>query len=404
MAQNLSDYFLGIGAKRLSKVEVEPSVSNQHEFNGIAGFKSIFGTEMIRFKGRFIYFTDNEDKILKAEGELTWYDSRKKHPTRTEYRLYYTANEVIESAKPDDLIIIGKMDAATLAVIIAERDTTVEKQLLWLFGLEEVHDKFIYRDLQNKDEKLGFAGRYILNSLGFEIQESLPDYLEILLRRFGDSFPSTAEFSLFARSMVTKDVSPIDEPDSTLLMWLEMEELLFKTLEKHIVGKKIENELIRGDINVDDFISFSLSVHNRRKSRAGHAFEHHLSAVFDNHGIKYSRGAKTERNNKPDFLFPGISWYHDTGFKKEWLTMLGVKTTAKDRWRQILSEAERIEQKHLITLEPAISKNQTDEMMAQNLQLVLPAPLINTYTVEQRASIINLEQFINVVKEKQKKI
>lgn len=45
-------------------------------------------------------------------------------------------------------------------------------------------------------------------------------------------------------------------------------------------------------------------------------------------------------------------------------TMLGVKSTCKDRWRQVLSEAKRIDNKHLATLEPGISENQTAEMQA----------------------------------------
>jgi len=53
--------------------------------------------------------------------------------------------------------------------------------------------------------------------------------------------------------------------------------------------------------------------------------------------------------------------------------MLGVKSTCKDRWRQVLAEADRIDQKHLLTLEAAISINQTAEMQSKQLQLVVPA-------------------------------
>ena len=38
--------------------------------------------------------------------------------------------------------------------------------------------------------------------------------------------------------------------------------------------------------------------------------------------------------------------------------MLAVKTTAKDRWRQVLVEAERVETKHLLTLQEGISEIQ----------------------------------------------
>src|SRR5690606_22323981 len=135
---------------------------------------------------------------------------------------------------------------------------------------------------------------------------------------------------------------------------------------------------------------FSLSVQNRRKSRAGLAFENHLAFIFGSTGVLFSNQNKTERNNKPDFIFPGIKEYRDLNFQSTLLTMLGVKTTAKDRWRQVISEADRIWPKHLITLEPAISKNQTDEMISQKIQLVLPKEIMSTYSNEQQKQLISL--------------
>lgn len=270
----------------------------------------------------------------------------------------------------------------------------------WLFGLEEVGSKFIVKDFLADDQSLNYVGKQVISILGFEIKETAPDYLEILLEKFGGSFPKTIEFSDFARSTVA-DTSPIEEPDKTLISWLEQEELLFKTLESHIVSKKLEAGFGENGIDVDEFIGYSLSVHNRRKSRAGHSFEHHLSCIFQSNEVLYSRGQKTERNNRPDFIFPDISNYRDSEFSTNLLTMLGVKTTAKDRWRQVLAEAERISHKHLITLEPAISLNQTDEMQKQNLQLVIPETIMESYTSSQQDSLISLAEFIELVKERQ---
>ena len=58
---------------------------------------------------------------------------------------------------------------------------------------------------------------------------------------------------------------------------------------------------------------------------------------------------------------------------------MGVKSTCINRWRQVLAEADRIDHKHLLTLEASISRHQTDEMQAKNLQLVLPRGLHETY-------------------------
>ena len=81
--------------------------------------------------------------------------------------------------------------------------------------------------------------------------------------------------------------------------------------------------------------------------------------------------------------------------------MLGSKTTAKDRWRQVLEEADRIEKKHLITLEGAISENQTNEMISRKLQLVVPRELHSTYTEKQRLWLYSIEDFLGLVKERQ---
>lgn len=403
MKNKLSKYFKGIVAKRLSEVEVNPSISNQHEFNGINEFKAILGSAKKVLDGIFIYLNDDEDNTFQEIGLLTWYNARDNHPTRNEYRLYYPSNKVMEKASAGDLLLIGLTHENRLAVVIAPSGSTSEQQLLWLFDLGGIGNKFIFRDIEFSDSQINFASKYVLSSLGFEIDETKEDFLELILNKFGEQFPSTSIFSDFARSTV-EGISPIEEPDKTLIAWIEREEILFKTLERHIVSKKLEMGFGETATNVEDFISFSLSVQNRRKSRAGFAFENHLSKIFEFQNILYSKGQKTERKNKPDFIFPSIKDYHNPAFPIELLTMLGVKTTAKDRWRQVLSEADRISNKHLITLEPAISLNQTEEMVAQNLQLVIPQSLKETFTEAQQTKILNVQDFLTLLHTRQRKI
>ena len=133
----------------------------------------------------------------------------------------------------------------------------------------------------------------------------------------------------------------------------------------------------------------------------GLSLENHLEAVFACHGLRYVRGTETENRSKPDFLFPGAAEYHDLQFPAERLTMLGAKSACKDRWRQVLPEAGRIDVKHLLTLEPSISANQTDEMAARGVQLVLPRELHETYAPAPRSSLMDLDTFINLVTRRQ---
>ena len=78
--------------------------------------------------------------------------------------------------------------------------------------------------------------------------------------------------------------------------------------------------------------------------------------------------------------------------------MLAVKTTCKDRWRQILNEANKIPVKHLFTLQEGVSVNQFNEMRDENVVLVVPADVINKYPVAIRADILTLNQFIRDTK------
>ena len=174
---------------------------------------------------------------------------------------------------------------------------------------------------------------------------------------------------------------------------------MFRRLERRVVGERISQGFGSGEaVDVDGFLKFSLQVQNRRKSRMGHAFEHHLAAVFRAYGLAFEAQVKTEQGNTADFLFPGRAAYLDTTFPTDKLTMLAAKSTCKDRWRQVLPEASRIWPKHLVTLEPAISSSQLDQMRSERLQLVIPQSLHETYERRQAEWLMTTADFIELVK------
>lgn len=402
----LSQYFEGVAVKTLSAVEADVLTSNQHEFNGVEGLRNILGEPdgKERYPAKFLYLTDNEDEPIMEEGFLTWYDARQKARLergvmRWEYRLYFPTNLVSQCANAGDILVIAKRPDNTLLSIVAEAGTTISQQILWLFGISDLtHPGFSVRDeLETEQDRIEFASRFILESIGIPVEISEDTYLDEMIRKFSGGFPTTREFSAFARSTLS-DIQPQDGRDEVLMAWMEKEEILFRTLEKHIIGERLSQGF---DGDVDGFISFSLSVQNRRKSRAGLALENHLEIMFRECGIRYSRTPVTENKSKPDFIFPGVNEYHDQNFDFLRLTMLGVKSSCKDRWRQVLAEADRIKMKHLLTLEAAISKGQTDEMQSKNLQLVLPRMLHNTYSEEQQNWLMDVTAFTDLVMERQ---
>lgn len=408
MRNSVDDFFVGAAAKYLSAVDADPSRSNQHEIGGLpsVGFKNYLGTpgkgeeNEYRFQCTMAYLSDSDSPVLCSD-TVTWYDCRRNVSHRSpEYRLYYKSNAVSTLMQPSDFFLIAKQNNGELLLLFAPADSSVEYQLRHLFGLPTLQSKsFTAADMPH--ESLVLPIKLMLDELGIAVFETSDEGdLEKLLSRFPGSFPTTREFSNFARESCANDC--IDQPDSALLSWMEREESLFRTYERHLVSQRLQQGFQHPERHeVDEFISFSLSVQNRRKSRVGHAFENHLGEIFKRHKLEFETGGGsrvTENKSKPDFLFPSFHAYHDLTFPTEKLFLLGAKTTCKDRWRQVLSEGDRVERKFLATMEPSISEAQTNEMQSKNLQLVVPSAIHHTFSRDQQTWLYSLHDFICEVK------
>lgn len=132
----LSPSFRGAVFKRLSAVETDITRSNQHEFNGSKPLIKLFGKEHPqRMPTDFIRMSD-DGGVLTERGMLTWYDARARHPTRSEYRLYYYDNAVTKTAREDDILLIGKRHDGSTLVLMAPGSGTAAARIAWLFGIE----------------------------------------------------------------------------------------------------------------------------------------------------------------------------------------------------------------------------------------------------------------------------
>lgn len=176
--------------------------------------------------------------------------------------------------------------------------------------------------------------------------------------------------------------------DDQLLHLVDIEYSLFRMVERKIC----QPEITRLFKSIDDFISTASSLMNRRKSRAGRALENHVEYILTCAKVPFS--IRPNVDGKPDVIFPNKTAYDDPHFPDNNLNMLGIKTTCKDRWRQVLNEAKRIEVKHLLTLQQGISRNQLAEMQDANVVLVVPAPLHDKYPKEFRGDLLTVDGFV----------
>lgn len=310
----------------------------------------------------------------------------------------------MEKAQAGDLVVFANQSGQTLLVLFARKESTVESQIRWLFGLGDLTDgEFVTSS--NGDARVSALGAQILELAGIEVNppDAAQEYFNGLVERFGSGFPTGKRFSAYALETLEQE-DALDwwgNPDSSLVAYYEREELLFRVLERHLLEYDMAPFLESQD--VDGILRVAMSAFQRRKSRAGTAFEYQLAALFDARGIEYSAQAYTEGKSKPDFVFPSIGDYKDPDFPVGRLTVLGAKTTVKERWRQVLDEADRVEHKHLVTLEPAVSEDYTKAMRDDGLQLVVPEPLHCSYTKAQRSWLMSMADFCELVESRQER-
>jgi EcoRII C terminal/Restriction endonuclease EcoRII, N-terminal len=185
-------------------------------------------------------------------------------------------------------------------------------------------------------------------------------------------------------------------PDRRLLRRRECEYEIFRSVEE-----AVELPLIRGGFgSIDEFIARAQTILQRRKSRSGRSLELHAKTLFVEEGLMegtqfvHQPPEADAGKRGPDFLFPSRAAYADPAFPPARLRMLAVKTTCKDRWRQILTEADRITTKHLLTLQEGVSERQFQEMTGAGVQLVVPEPLKTTFPASVQEHLQTLESFI----------
>jgi len=344
------------------------------------------------------FFADDEEPIHE-ENQFTFYNARGKSSERTgrtEWRLYYYGEFVSHAGVGDLMILAQAKDGRYFGLIFREASAwqRAARQMFALMGKEETTFSTIPEEKLTA-QRLEFFQQQIFRELDLElVLPSATTDEDLMLSNFGERFPPTQRMSQFAREQVDADPTNCDD---TLTRWLEREEQLFRALEKVIIGKRLQQQFA----TVDDFIQYSLSVQNTRKSRMGFSLQNHLAHLFAHHKLRFDAQARTEAKNKPDFIFPGQKEYHDAAFDASLLVMLAAKSTSKDRWRQILPEAEKIPSKHLCTLEPGISVSQTEEMRRHRVTLVIPESLHRTYTESQRLNLWSVADFVTFVRQKQ---
>lgn len=206
-----------------------------------------------------------------------------------------------------------------------------------------------------------------------------------------EKFPSGEE--IVRRTLAKRPPAGMN-PDVRILKRRACEYEMFLSIEQAVYLPRIRG----GFTSVDGFLGLAQTILQSRKSRSGNSLELHAREIMNEEGFvsgsSYSHRPVIEGGKRPDFLFPSKSDYDNPAFPDARLRMLAAKTTCKDRWRQILNEADRIGTKHLLTLQEGVSEGQFREMTDAGVRLVVPAGLHKSFPETVRSQLTTLENFL----------
>lgn len=226
--------------------------------------------------------------------------------------------------------------------------------------------------------------------------ESEDECVERRFRRFVEGlteFPTGLTFSTEARVGLEECLERFRRlaADDLLMRLLEAEYQLFRMAERQIC----QSQIVRVFRDVDDFLETASSIMNRRKSRAGRALENHVEYLLGRAQIPYVMRPRIEGN--PDIVIPSVEAYYDESYPRDRLCVVGVKTTCKERWHQVVSEAPLQPEKHLLTTQAGISQKQLELMRRARVTLIVPQKLHAQYPASD-ITLLNVGQFIETVR------
>lgn len=382
-----------VAAKLLSRVEVEVAASNQHEFNATLLWRALeFPRERVSGTVEMLYLgRDVHEEPLEETFNFTLYDSREGQPRPPEYRLYFDSPFLqARSQVGDTLILIRQERANDLKGLIIDGGSELGVAMATLLRENGVELETRFKAVTTLLPASALAT--LLEASGGSAET--PGYAEFLagadqsflktVLESGD-LPSAKVMANEAQRAVRKLHPGVLNPDDELHWGLQAETALFLHLEEQIGQRRLDRMTASGTLSFADATSLVRSQLQSRKSRRGQSLQNHFEALLVGRQIPFGAQCRIARGETPDFLIPGCSQYLDPAFPPGRLRMVACKTTLKERWAQVLKEADRIPDKFVLTLDPSLTDDVVDRMSESRLSVFLPEPVLRTSYVGRKA-------------------
>ncbi|MDB4863540.1 type II restriction endonuclease [Pirellulaceae bacterium] len=155
-------------------------------------------------------------------------------------------------------------------------------------------------------------------------------------------------------------------------LFQDMQEEIYKSFLSY--ENKIGSEILQRELELsktdlfERLKAFFMSCSQSRKSRAGSAFEFIVKEMFGKLNYPFSEQVKAE-NARLDFVLPSADHFEKQPLDSIIVT---VKRTLKERWKQIVSEANKGYGFFLVTMDKEKTKSEISEMETKKVYMVVP--------------------------------
>ena len=227
----------------------------------------------------------------------------------------------------------------------------------------------------------------------FEIyKETMLSPAGVMEKAIKDNAPAEVT-AVYTKKNFSKIIDKIGE-DAYAIFLAEQEKagkraigLYFESLIPQISSREKSIQFVANTFK--EFDRFFLSLAQSRKPRAGSTFEWIIKALFKR--LNYPFAEQQVINGKPDFLMPCREHYNTNPMD---CIIFTVKTTLRERWRQIVTEGTRGLGFFLATVDDGVSDKQLDEMKRNRIYLVVSSDLKKRIPhYKEAVNVISFEQF-----------
>jgi hypothetical protein len=214
-----------------------------------------------------------------------------------------------------------------------------------------------------------------------------------LYNLFKERIPTNEEICDKAANEILKDLSLTDVKSDFSRLVNDMHDEVYR--QYLIYEEKIGNDVLKKNVIslkkiFVELNSFFMSISQSRKSRAGKAFEYIIRTLFKRLGYHFSEQVNID-GAKPDFVLPSEKYFKERPLD---CVIFTAKRTLRERWRQVVTEANKGYGFFLATMDEKVSLNQIQNMAMNKVYLVVPKNIKNeNETYRDQYNVISFEDF-----------